>query len=226
MSRSFFPRVEQEDGVAETYLESWTDFDNVVKKLLRQPTFVFRGQRDSEWLLEPSLTRLVAKRSTWKRNEADYMPRFRLALRGRLDDQLLASLSDDELLAIGQHFGLATPLLDWSESPYVALFFAFEAPPASGSQYRTVCALDEGHVRGVADEAGAKAIGFIRPRRLTRPSSSHTSGRRARWATQPCSNTTCIPPGNPGSGATFSGPSREEAGHHPTRYIPSRSSRS
>jgi hypothetical protein len=63
------------------------------------------------------------------------------------------SLTDDEWWALGQHFGMATPLLDWTRSAYVACFFAFEDPSPPHSGFRAVWAFSHlGHLEVILNQ--------------------------------------------------------------------------
>ncbi|RDL43800.1 hypothetical protein DN730_11485 [Marinomonas piezotolerans] len=108
-------------------IESWEEFDRVVAYYCDNDSeghYVFRGQKHYKWELEPTLDRLVGH-AVSEEIAKKQLKNFRLSTRGRLNDKSVLS-SDSELWALGQHHGLATPLLDWSLSPYVSLFFAFE----------------------------------------------------------------------------------------------------
>jgi hypothetical protein len=111
-------------------IEHWRDFAT----LLESPFFnrsgielVFRGHRRYDWSMTPTLGRLTENKIVTDKLADRQLSLFRQAVRGRINDNsLLENLEqNDELWAIGQHYGLMTPLLDWTYSPYVALFFAF-----------------------------------------------------------------------------------------------------
>ncbi|MDR3089306.1 MAG: FRG domain-containing protein, partial [Desulfobulbaceae bacterium] len=127
---------DQENGVPTLRLEDWTDY----QKLLARPFFqerrkdlIFRGQRQSAWSLEPTLWRGrdanvaengLSLKEYRKQLAETQLAEFRKRLRNRAGYNI-HGMEDDDLWAIGQHQFLQTPLLDWTFSPYVALYFAF-----------------------------------------------------------------------------------------------------
>jgi hypothetical protein len=115
----------------------------------RDGAFAFRGQRDASWGLVPSVLRTPVPGSIRDQigDELEYLVRFAtiadrhgLAIpedSQRLRRMLVPSISPDEhgwwppadlwsVMALAQHHGIPTRLLDWSWDPYVAAYFAAE----------------------------------------------------------------------------------------------------
>ena len=133
-----FPHFQQDsssiDGlVPSCRVESWQKFMEV----MRHPDYrrasneiIYRGQRGCSWPLSSTLGRKFNAGSIPPHKRASLLTQFELAMRGRGYD-LSVLESEVEKWAIGQHHGLCTPLLDWTRSPFVALFFAFNRPDSS-----------------------------------------------------------------------------------------------
>lgn len=128
------------NGVQEIKLDTWREFFELsVNNFSTAPAYIYRGQTNYYWPLESSLDRLEA-RYPYRKNlccdvpdffsvppftAEQHLAAFKRAIRGRRGPNS-SKLTEDEYWALGQHHRLATPLLDWTRSPWIALFFAFE----------------------------------------------------------------------------------------------------
>lgn len=137
-------KKEIKNGVWEIELSSWKWFHDFIRQeMLEYSHYIWRGQRDSGWRLESSLDRLIKFKPKSEREYLanEHLGKFKLAIRGRRGSNPSKIADENEWWALGQHQGLATPLLDWTESPFVALYFAFEKQMKSSTGKRAVWAI-------------------------------------------------------------------------------------
>lgn len=124
--------------IKEQTITSWNQFDEIAKKSIYRK-LVYRGHSDAKWRLESSLYRAYQNvqeitqlgRGREKiidpyKHEEIMMDRFKS--NAHLFLSHLPQESDDfSWLALMQHYGAPTRLLDFTFSPYVAAFFCLES---------------------------------------------------------------------------------------------------
>lgn len=141
---------EAEEAISDFQSDMHAEFSGM------RVSFLFRGQALFDWELRSSLERELgdsvpireydlllqqiapAVEMTTGRQWELQRPEFPID-----DDPALAYfIPNFDFIAYARHHGLPTPLLDWSQSPYVALFFAYWSarPEADVAVY---CYLDE-----------------------------------------------------------------------------------
>lgn len=112
--------------ITEIAIRTVGDLSQQVRALDTNRRWLFRGQADARWSLLPSVHRgYSSQQERYLTNE------FRVRARSRYME---CPLSNDYpgWLALMQHYGLPTRLLDWTYSPLIAAFFSVHpgyAPP-------------------------------------------------------------------------------------------------
>lgn len=134
-------------SVSERRPQSFTEFVQTVETIHagRSEPLWFRGSGKSSYPLIPGLYRHKQKKTPaeWAKLEANMMVRFKQRSIPFSD----RSFSDDwETLFFMQHYRVPTRLLDWSENPFVAFYFAvttakFKVRRDGSSQYENDAAV-------------------------------------------------------------------------------------
>ncbi len=145
--------------IREIRIESWDEFrTKIQRKHYRK--WIYRGQSNAEWELQSSLYRSISQAKSVRDmadmpvssinhrvNEENMLERFKSCAHLHLS-HLPRSRDALSWLALMQHHGAPTRLLDFSFSPYIALYFALE----SGNDDSAIYMLNHDAIKRVDDK--------------------------------------------------------------------------
>ncbi len=171
---------------------------------IRERLWIFRGHASSDRLLKPSLERVSDRKSaSWAALELMFLAEFQARAPQYVDRRDLPPTTERlAWLALMQHYGVPTRLLDFTYSPYVALYFALrnfrQASASAKANYVNVLAInaqalmerassrsreaDQKEIERKSKIAGGQAVGKV-PVSMD-PDSFATDRDEVRWRSE------------------------------------------
>jgi hypothetical protein len=170
----------------EIHIKTYGEYQAWVLKAFPNPGSLFRGHGNASWALLPTLGRHF-NRLMAKGKSKDYLlkeERYSLEIFEKEAVAYLPGSKIDpwELMAMAQHHGLATRLLDWTHNPMVALFFAVcDENNLDGAVFALPVGvlddvMDTGHIGGHPLEVD-RNMQFISPRIAPRMAAQDSSSQ-------------------------------------------------
>lgn len=123
---------------------TWSKFkEEVAEQFIQSKKFIYRGQSNSHWFLKTKIHRtgLVQSPDDIELYFDQVIPIAHesvAAWEGRIRN-LTDPFELAQFLAYLQHNTFPTPLLDWTYSPYIAAYFAFDGIDHFNPDYDNVC---------------------------------------------------------------------------------------
>lgn len=127
--------------------------DSLLRKLNSLPNnYIYRGHASSMWGLESTLQRMLGTK--WSRETAAKFEKHALdKFKSKYNIYRSGEHEPNSKLAwlsVMQHYGVPTQLIDFTESPYIALYFALEAYSLPSQDDLAIYALDYTAIMEVA----------------------------------------------------------------------------
>lgn len=154
-----------------TELSTWEDIYKTLSSDFPKPelaisgggvvtdTWAFRGHQDASFELEPTLERSARDKGIeWSELELFILPEFRARARSHLNLSLLPHEDSITWLSLMRHYGVPTRLLDFTYSPFVALYFAIRGGLTPSEEKNPVTPLMEAGAKSPRTHVGLWAV--------------------------------------------------------------------